>query len=71
MVPIDLNTTAGSEEEKALGREILKFYTNTDTLSWDINVIKGYIDVSLSHLLIKCFLTVVIKSLLMFIVTLL
>lgn len=47
MVPHDLSIPAGSEEEKDLGKEILKFYTNKNTLSWDIDNIKGYVDVSL------------------------
>lgn len=43
LVPLDLKTKSGSEEEQ-LGRDILRFYTNEDSLSWD--VMQGYLDVS-------------------------
>ncbi|XP_046687607.1 esterase FE4-like isoform X2 [Homalodisca vitripennis] len=42
MVPLDLATTPDSEEELRLGKEILQFYTNTDSLSWD--VVPQYVD---------------------------
>lgn len=53
-MPLDIKTKSGSEEEE-LGREILKFYTNQDTLSWD--VMQGYLDVRLKSLLFKFLIT--------------
>lgn len=54
LVPLDIKTKSGSEEEQ-LGREILKFYTNQDSLSWD--VMKGYLDVRLKSLLLNLLFT--------------
>ncbi|XP_046686985.1 esterase FE4-like [Homalodisca vitripennis] len=42
LVPHDLAITPDSEEELRLGKEILQFYTNTDSLSWD--VVPQYVD---------------------------
>ncbi|KAG8262898.1 hypothetical protein J6590_043886 [Homalodisca vitripennis] len=36
LVPQNLATTLEKEEELRLGKEILKFYTNTDSVSWDV-----------------------------------
>lgn len=54
LVPLDIKTKSGSEEEQ-LGKEILKFYTNQDSLSWD--VMKGYLDVRFKSLLFKLLIT--------------
>lgn len=54
LVPLDIKTKSGSEEEQ-LGKEILKFYTNQDSLSWD--VMKGYLDVRFKSLLFILLIT--------------